>query len=336
MALIVTPKLLAQRAELYQQLASLLSAGVGMLQALDILHRSPPSRSFREPLSEIRSRIQEGNTFAESLAMQGTWIPPFDLALIQAGEQAGRLAECCRLLSNYYEERAQLVRRVLGDLAYPLFIVHFAVLIFPTSQLTGLLENLSPLQFLMGKLAILLPAYAAAFVLVFAAQGKRAEPFRAFVEKMLAVVPLIGTARRHLALARLSAALEALISAGVTIIEAWELAANASGSPAIRRTVHHWRPKLESGQTPGELLSTSSVFPDLFSNLYATGEVSGQLDETLNRLHRHYQEEGSRKLHLVARWAPMLVYFGVVLVIAYQVVSFWTGYYRNIGDVLNF
>ncbi len=140
MALIVTPKLLAQRAELYQQLSSLLSAGVGMLQALELLHRSPPSRAFRLPLAETRNRIQEGHTFSESIAMQSDWIPPFDLALIQAGEKSGRLAECCRLLAGYYEERAQLIRRVLGDLAYPLLIVHLAVLIFPTSQLTGLLQ----------------------------------------------------------------------------------------------------------------------------------------------------------------------------------------------------
>jgi type II secretory pathway component PulF len=260
--------------------------------------------------------------------MQGDWIPTFDLALIQAGEKSGRLAECCRLLAGYYEERAQLIRRVLGDLAYPLLIVHLAVLIFPTSQLTGLLQNLSPLQFIQSKIALLLPAYAAICALLFAAQAKRAEPFRAAVERLLAMVPLIGTARRHLALARLSAALEALISAGVTVIEAWELAAVASGSPAILRTVRRWRPRLESGETPSELLADSPAFPELFSNLYATGEISGQLDETLRRLHRHYQEEGSRKLQLIARWAPLLVYLGII--------SFWAGYYRDVGDVLNF
>jgi type II secretory pathway component PulF len=335
MALIVTPRLLGQRAELYQQLASLLTAGVGVLQALDLLLRSPPAHSFREPLSQTRNHIQEGLTFSESLALQGAWMPPFDLALIQSGEQAGRLAECCRLLSGYYEERARLIRSVLGNLAYPFFVVHLAVLIFPTSQLTGLLQNVSLVQFALAKLSFLLPAYAAVFALVFAAQAQRAEPLRALIEKVLALVPMLGTARRHLALARLSAALEALISAGVTMIEAWELAANASGSPAIRRAIHRWRPALESGQTPGELLGSASVFPELFSNLYATGEISGQLDDTLRRLHRHYQEEGSRKLQLVARWAPILVYLGVVAVIAYQIVSFWSGYYRNIGDVLN-
>jgi type II secretory pathway component PulF len=336
MALIVTPRLLAQRAELYQQLASLLSAGVGILQALDLLQRSPPARSFREPLSQTHLRIQEGYTFAEALGQQGRWLPPFDLALIQAGEQAGRLAECCRLLSGYYEERAKLIRRILGDLAYPLLIIHVAVLIFPTTQLAGLLQNTSPLEFAVAKLSLLLPAYAATFILLFAAQAQRAEPLRSFLERLFTLIPMIGTARRQLALARLSAALEALIGAGVTIIEAWELSANASGSPAIRRTVHRWRGPLESGRTPGELLAESAVFPEFFSNLYATGELSGQLDDTLRRLHRHYQEEASRKLHLIAQWVPLLIYLVAVAVIAYHIITFWTGYYRNIGDVLNF
>jgi type II secretory pathway component PulF len=336
MAFIVTPRLLAQRAELYQQLASLLSAGVGMLQALDLLLRSPPARSFREPLFRTHQQIQEGYTFAEALGSQTGWLPAFDLALIKAGEQSGRLAECCRLMAGYYEERAQLIRRVLGDLAYPLLIIHVAILIFPTSQLAGLLQDTSPAQFAVGKLSLLLPAYAAAFLLLFAAQAKRAEPVRAFLERLFSCIPMIGTARRQLALARLSAALEALISAGVTIIEAWDLSANASGSPLLRRTVSRWRASLEAGRTPGELLAESAAFPEFFSNLYATGEISGQLDDTLRRLHRHYQDEASRKLRLIAQWVPLLIYLVAAGVIAWQIITFWTGYYRGIGDVLDF
>jgi type II secretory pathway component PulF len=336
MASIVTPKLLAHRAEFYQQLASLLSAGVGMLQALDLLHRSPPARSFRQPIAQVRRCIQEGHTFAESLARQGRWLPPFDLALVHAGEQAGRLAECCRLLSGYYEERSQLIRQVLGNLAYPLVVLHLAIVIFPTSQLVALLQHTSLIEFGLAKLSLLLPAYAAAFAFIYLSQAQRAEPLRSLLERACAWIPVLGTARRHLALARLSAALEALISAGVTMIEGWELAANASGSPAIRRTVHRWRRGLESGQTPAELLAVSPAFPELFSSLYATGELSGQLDETLRRLHRHYQEEASRKLQLLARWVPLLVYFAVMLVIAYQIVVFWMGYFRGIGEVLDF
>jgi type II secretory pathway component PulF len=124
-----------------------------------------------------------------------------------------------------------------------------------------------------------------------------------------------------------------LLSAGVSIIDAWELASDASGSPALRRTVSAWRPRVLAGQTPAEAVEESGVFPDLFAHLYKTGEISGQLDETLRRLYEHYHEEASRKLRAVAQWTPRLIYFAVIILIAYQVVSFWTGYYGQISDI---
>ena len=335
MLLIVTPRQLTQRAELYHQLASLLSAGVGMIQALEMIRHNPPGYSFRQPLSQLIAKITEGATVAESMLSLGRSLPSFDLALIQAAEQSGRLPECFRLLANYYNERAQLARRVMADLAYPLFILHFAICIFPVSQLVQLVSRFDVFGFLRAKFILLAPAYAVVFILIVACQGQRGETWRANVERALRWVPVLGPARRNLALARLSAALEALISAGVSIFDSWELAAAASASPALRRAVHGWQVALRSGETPGELVARTSEFPELFANLYQTGEVSGQLDDSLRRLHQHYQEEGSRKLHIFAQWVPRLIYFAILLAIAYQIVSFWSGYYNNVFQQLN-
>ncbi len=131
-------------------------------------------------------------------------------------------------------------------------------------------------------------------------------------------------------------ALEALLSAGVSVIEAWEMAASASGSPALRRTVLAWRPQVDGGRTPAEAVTASRQFPDLFANQYATGEISGQLEDTLKRLHTYYQEEGSRKLHALARWSPRAVYLVVVIIIAYYVLSFWTGYFKQLQNLGGF
>ncbi len=329
MSLVVTPRELTRRAELYQQLASLMSAGVAMIQALEMIRRNPPARSFRQPLTRLMAAVTEGATLTEAMLGLGRWLPSFDLALIQAAEQSGRLPECFRLLANYYNERAQLVRRVLADLAYPLFILHFAICIFPISQFVRLVMQTEVLGFLGAKFLVLAPAYAIVFLLILACQGRRGEHWRANVERALRWVPVLGPARRNLALARLSAALEALISAGVSIFDSWELAAAASGSPALRRAVHRWHGALRSGETPAELVARTSEFPELFANLYQTGEISGQLDDSLRRIHVHYQEEGSRKLHSFAQWMPRLIYLAILLAVAYQIVSFWSGYYNN-------
>ena len=332
MPLIVTPRQLRLRGELYHQLGAMLSAGLPLMTALESLQKNPLSRSFRKPLSRLLSHLERGCTFSEAMTgAEGGWLPSFDVALLQAGEQSGRLDSCFKLLSEYYQERAQLVRQTMGQLRYPLFLFHFAVFIgpFPRFIATGNLAS-----YLIETLGLLAPIYAAAFLLILACQGRHGETWRSILERILQFVPFLGSARRHLALARLSAALEALLNAGVSIVNAWELAAAASGSPALHRTVATWRPKIEqTGQPPSEIINESNEFPELFANLYHTGEISGSLDDTLRRLHRYYQDEALRKLQLLAEWFPRLVYFAIVLMIAYRVVSFWTGYYANVMNV---
>jgi type II secretory pathway component PulF len=176
------------------------------------------------------------------------------------------------------------------------------------------------------------PIYGAVIVLLISGQGRWGESWRSLVESVLHRVPVLGRARRNIALSRLSIALEALVNAGVRLVQAWELAAAASGSPALRRAVIGWRPRLDAGQTPAELVSASPEFPETFASLYTTGEVTGQIDDTLRRLHHYYQEEGSRRMKTLAVWVPILIYLGVVIMIAYQVIKFWSGYFNQISS----
>src|SRR5207249_5145754 len=123
---------------------------------------------------------------------------------------------------------------------------------------------------------------------------RRGEAWRSFIERFIRPVPALGRAKHGMALARLAVALEALISAGVSIVDGWQLAADASGSPALRRAVLSWKPGIQAGETPGEMVSRSSAFPELFSNLYNTGEISGQLDDSLRQSEEHTSELQSR------------------------------------------
>jgi type II secretory pathway component PulF len=331
MPFIVTPGQLIQRSELYHQLGTLISAGISLPQALETMQRNPPSRSFREPLRQLNSHLSNGCTFTVAVERLGNWIPSFDLALVQAGEQSGRLDACFKLLAIYYRERAQMARQVISDLLYPVFVFHFAIFLFPFIQF---FQDGNLAWYLAQTFGILIPIYAAVFFLIFACQGRHGEKWRSATENVLYKIPLLGTARRQLALARLSAALEALINAGVSILGGWELAATASGSPALRRAVVRWQPLLQTGETPGDLLATTREFPEMFANLYRTGEISGKLDETLLRLHAHYQEEGTRKLRAFSQWTPRLVYAGVAIMVAIRVISFYAGYFNQVNEVM--
>jgi len=336
MPLIVTPGQFNHRAELYHQLAQLTSAGIGVVPALEQIRRNPPAASFRGPIQHFLDELANGRTLAESL-QHGGWLPVFDTALIDAGERSGRLDASFRLLADYYNDRARVTKQVISQLIYPVGLVHFAVLIFMIVLPFAYSQFNASLVWLFVKAALVLaPLYGVVALMIYALQGKHGEQWRARIESLLRPIPILGTARHYLALSRLAAALEALISAGVNIVDAWSLAATASGSPAFRRAVATWKPQMTAGRTPAELVRAGPLFPETFANLYASGEVSGKLDETLRRLYAYYQEEGTAKLQAFATWVPRLIYFLVVLFIAYFIIQFWLGYFNQISNATNF
>lgn len=326
--MIVTPRQLTHRAEFYHQLQRLTGAGIGIVPALEQLRRAPPSFSYREPIDRLLGQLARGYTLGESLRNIGPWLPSFDLALLDAGEHSGRLDACFRMLTDYYTDRAKIARQLITDLLYPAFLLHLLVAV-STLVLFLWIPRLCLLP-LIGLAVI----YATVGLVVYAGQSKHSEGWRSLVETVLAPVPVLGAARRYLALARFTAALEALISAGVTIIEAWGIAAAASASPALRRETDAWKPYFQAGQTPGEMLRTSSFFPQLFINEYNTGELSGTLDETLRRLYHYYQDEGTRKLHAVSKWVPIMIYLIVLITGGCFVIWFWLQYFKQLRDVL--
>lgn len=336
MSLTITPRQFAQRAEFYHQLAQLNSAGIGILQALEQLKRNPPARSYREPIQRLLHQIIEGQTFAAALQQVDGWLPEFDIALIDAGERSGRLDACFRLLAEYYTDQARLTKQLISQLLYPVGLVHFAALVFLIIIPFAKSQFNASLILLCGKAALALaPLYVITAVIIYATQSRHGESWRALIESLMRLVPLIGKARHYLALARFSAALEALISAGVNMIQAWDLAARASSSPAIIHAVAAMKPGVLAGETPGEAIRKHSIFPAVFANLYASGEVSGKLDETLKRLYINYQEDGTRKLEAFAQWLPRLIYGLVAAMIAYYIIQFWMGYFQQISTITN-
>lgn len=331
MSLIVTPRQLIQRAQFYQQLSQLTAAGIPIINALGMLARNPPARSFRLPIQQMLDQLSHGETVSGSMHQLGRWVPSFDIALIRAGEQSGRLDAVFKLLARHYDERAALLRQIISDLLYPMFVLHFAIFVFPF--IDWFKGGVSVTTFASKTVGVLAVFYGAIFIIIHASQGRRGAQWRAFFEMLTKPVPLLGTARHYLALSRLSASLEALINAGVTIIEAWEIAAAASGSPAIERAVRAWKPDVVGGQLPSDAVRNAHrQFPEVFTNLYYSGESSGQLDESLRRLHAYYQEEGTRKLRLFAKGTAQLFYFSVVGYVAFKVVSFYLDYFKQIND----
>jgi type II secretory pathway component PulF len=333
MAFLLLPGQLTARSEFYHQLGSSLAAGLPIIRALEILVENPPARSLARPFAQVIRRLESGSGFAESMRHLGGWAPEFDVALLEAGEQSGRLDQACQLLSRAYQDRARLAHQILLGLAYPVFVFHFAFLIMPVSHLVQLFQDSDVTGFFGRKVVFFVPFYAIAAVAVFAAQGSRGRAWRSFLEAWVQWVPFLGRARRALVLSRLSLALDALLNAGVATVRAWPLAAAASGSPAMEREIRRWIPQIENGRTPAEIIVRSRQFPNHFSGIYASSELSGRVDDALPRLSVHYQEEGLRLSRVSANLLTAVIYGAVMLTAAYQIVSFWLGFYGQIVNI---
>ena len=302
------------------------------MPALEAMDALPSGSNERATIQRVLAQLRAGRSITQAVRRAGS--PEFDADLLEAGERSGRLDVCFRLLADYYASRARISSLALGQMIYPAILLHVGVSLFSfvmplvQSQFTASLVGLGA-----RVLLTLAPFYLLGAVVIIAVQGTPDGRGRTLIESILWRVPLLGSALQSLSLARAAAALEALLGAGVKPIEAWDLAARTSGSPALCGLVASWAPHWERGLTPAQLLRGNSRIPVMFSNLYATGEMSGTLDESLRRLHLYYQEEGARKLEMFARLLPRVVYLLVALYLGFRLVRAYANYFDMIEQI---
>ena len=332
--MLFTPRQLARHAEFFQRLGQFTSAGIGVIPALEHLQAAPPAAGYRAEAANLLTDLAAGRTLAQAMTRRSRCFPSFDTDLVEAGERSGRLDECFRLLAQHYEERSRIAGTAIRQLLYPAALLHIGVFLllvvvpFARSQFSASLVGL-----LFHAVLALAPFYLLVAGLMFLLQGSRADRWGVWLEGILGCIPLLGSAHQSLALARLASALEALIGAGLNLVEAWEIGARASGSPSLRAAVADWPARLATGQTPAQLLRGNRLFPAKFSNLYATGEVTGTLQATLGQLHALYHEEGERKLSLFATLVPRLIYLVILLFLAYQILRSATRHYNQLEEI---
>ncbi len=345
----VTPGQLNRRAQLFEQLAAMIAAGVPLTKALEMAAKNRSTGIPRKILQELTQHLQEGHTFSDAMQLvsgqkrgmdvslrsgyKAYWLSEFDVALLSAGEESGRLDSTFKLLARYYTSRAKMIHDTIAGSFVTIITLHVFLIVFPIGFLTafvmGIVNNQFSmcLPFIIEKIVVFALLYGLVLSFSFAGQGNRSESWRAIVEFIFSIVPVLRTAVKDLAVARLAMALESLLNAGVPVIRSWELASVACGSPHLKHEVLKWTPKLEHGTTPADMVAQIRYFPDMFTQLYQSGEISGKMDETLTRLHTYFEEEGFRKLQTFSRILTFAIYFAIAIMIGVFVIRFWTNYY---------
>ncbi|MFO7900968.1 MAG: type II secretion system F family protein [Planctomycetota bacterium] len=334
--LVIDPFRLRPRAKtmamFYQQLAALLGAGLPVLRALETLGDQFGPGILRRRLPAMQDHIHQGGDLGGAFARFPEVFGPVAIAMIHAGERAGRLEEVFARLAESNRRRARLTSKFIAGVLYPALLLHVAVLAVPLVQKLQTPE-LSYWQLALPRIGIL---YGALFVLFLAPRMMRATPSGAYVLDLLrSVVPVYGMVAEKLALARFARALGGLYGSGTELARAVAIAGAACGDEPLRRRAESVSYAVEDGTPLHAALTEAGGFPSPFLNMVTTGENSGRLAEMLANAAEYYADEAETALTRLVVVLPIVIYLGVAVYLGYEIVQAYAGLLnRTVGEPL--
>ncbi|MBD3217321.1 MAG: type II secretion system F family protein [candidate division Zixibacteria bacterium] len=314
-----------------RQFATMIGAGLPMVQCLEILSQQMDSAEFRKIISEIKESVQSGTTLSEALSKHKKIFDDLFVNMVEAGETGGALDVILIRLANYREKADALARKVKGALVYPIVVfvvaigVTLAMLKFVVPTFAKMFTNLGgslpePTRIVMGVsnfvndyfllMIISLITFVVGFR--FALRDKR---FRLYWDAFKLKLPGFGNLIRKSAVARFTRTLGTLLSSGVSILEALEITAKTAGNTVIQNAVRKSMLSIAEGETITQPLKESKVFPPMVIQMISVGEKTGGLDEMLGKIADFYDEEVEAAVaSLTSLIEPIVIVFiGVVI-----------------------
>ena len=318
-----------QRAQLFHELAKLIRAGLHVDRSVALLLEQEPDAQVRPWLSGVQRGLDAGLGLAESVRKH-TDAVPLETSLLAAGEHGGRLEAACEHLARYYELRQKSRDKAVGALVYPFILLHLGLvlpdvpdLILGQVSALGLLTKLCVTWLLLGGLVFV------AWTAVRHAVTSTA------VDAALNRVPLVGSVRRHWALARFCQVFHTGLLAAFNMSETLQLAGDASQSALLRAAGRRAATRIESGETLAASLKAAAAFPRTFLQSVATAEQAGTLDLEMDRWATAEAELAARAQDRLAEWLPRLFYFAVVIYVAARIIGMVGGYYGQLEKMLD-
>src|SRR5512136_513815 len=314
-----------------RQLATMIDAGLPLVQSLEILSSQQEHKVFKNILREIREDVEGGSTFAGALKKHPATFNDLYTNLVVAGEEGGILDNILNRLANYIEKSEALKKKVKSALIYPTTIVGVAVIVvmilmifvipvfetmFKSAGQSLPLPTLIVLTIseLIKKYVII---FIPALILLFYLGRKyyQTQTGRAVFDRLLLKLPVFGPLFRKIAVARFSRTLGTLVSSGVPILDGLSIVSRTSGNKVIETAILNARASIREGETIAEPLGRSSVFPPMVIQMISVGESTGALDSMLSKIADFYEEEVDVAVaNLTSLLEPLLMIFlGVVI-----------------------
>jgi type IV pilus assembly protein PilC len=316
-----------------RQFATMINAGLPLVQCLDILSKQTEKETFRAIIAQTMREVEAGTTLAEALAKKennGVFDELF-VNMVEAGEAGGILDDILQRLATFIEKAEALRRKIQGAMVYPAVVMTVAILatafmlifIIPTfaRMFTAFGGDLPlPTKIVMG-LSSFLRSYwwamlgglvGSAFLLK---RYHETDKGKMQLDKLMLKVPVLGDVVRKGAVARFTRTLGTLISSGVPILTGLEITARTAGNRVIQEAIMAARASIREGETISAPLKQSNVFPPMVVQMISVGEETGALDDMLTRIADFYDSEVDTAVEsLTSLIEPiMIVFMGTVV-----------------------
>lgn len=312
-----------ERAMATRQLATLVGAGVPLVEALSALVEQSEHRALKAVFARVRDRVNEGSALADALVATGRFDNLF-VSMVRAGEASGALDAVLARIADYLEDQVRLNNRVLSILTYPLFMLAFAgvvigvmaTLVLP--QITELLisQNLELpwytkvvigfSELLRGYWWLLILAVVAAVAGYRATARTRSG--RALLDRFWLRMPVIGRVVRFLAIARFTRTLGSLLASRVNIVQALNIARHVANNSVFEEAADMARDTILEGAALAKPLRASGQFPPLVTTMVEVGERSGTLESMLIKIADTYEEQVETSVsRLTSLLEPVLI-----------------------------
>ena len=314
-----------------RQLATMIDAGLPLVQSLDILASQQENKLFKKILREIREDVEGGSTFAGALKKHPGTFDDLYTNLVVAGEEGGILDNILTRLSNYIEKAEALKKKVKSAMIYPGIIVSVAILVviilmlfvipvfetmFKSAGQSLPLPTLIVLtisKLIKKYIVVMLPA-AILFVYLFR-KFYKTETGTILIDRLILKVPVFGMLLKKVAVARFARTLGTLVSSGVPILDGLQIVSKTAGNRTVETAILNARASIREGETIAEPLGRSGIFPAMVIQMISVGESTGALDSMLTKIADFYDDEVDVAVsNLTSLLEPFLmVFLGVVI-----------------------
>lgn len=333
-----------------RQFATMFTAGIPIVQGLDILSKQIENKSMGEVIGQIKSDVETGTTLADALKKHKKLFDDLYVNLVAAGEAGGVLDGVLLRLAGYIEKSMKLKKKVKGAMIYPIIVMTIAGLVIAIimifvipifAQIFGEMGAKLPAptrsviwlsHFLagIGGLSIVICIFGTIFGIK---QIRTTDEGKMKTDRILLKFPVFGDLLRKVAVARFTRTLGTLLNSGVPILDGLEICAKSSGNKVVEEVVMGVKSEVASGKTVAEPLSKSSVFPPMVCQMINVGESTGALDQMLVKIADFYDDEVDVAVNnLTTMLEPLLMVF-LGTTIGYIVIALYLPIFK-MGEVI--